>query len=116
MKKGWIVPKPGFGEQDLVGKISGGQFPRRYHFLFQPGRPRSNLGWASGRVGKKTAKKAGPVIRGRAGPCDYNWVRLSAQRGGEDGGEYEAGWAFCKTVVGPPAPAHGGPAGLGQIL
>ena len=38
-----------------------------YHFLFLRPVPSSNFGWGGPTREKKTAKKAGPVIRGRAG-------------------------------------------------
>ena len=81
-------------------------------------RPSPGLIWVeAARLGKKTAKKAGPVIRGRAGPCDYNWVRLAERRRRWKRARVrrEAASTFCKPV-GPPAAAHGGPGGRGQIV
>lgn len=83
---------------------------------FRPAVP--GLIWVeAARLGKKTAKKAGPVIRGRAGPCDYNWVRLAERRRRWKRARVrrEAASTFCKPV-GPPAAAHGGPGGRGQIV
>ena len=81
-------------------------------------RPSPGLIWVeAARLGKKTAKKAGPVIRGRAGPAII--TGSDEQRGGEDGRglrvRREVASAFCKAV-GPPATAHGGPGGRGQIV